>query len=192
MKGLLIFKGVVIPKVLLNAGVLGQGLWERDDKDFKIVVKNEGSIKIHKLVLATQSDSFNGMLQSGMQEAITNTLQITDFNLKTVGFAVEFFYERNIFETLTFDDAFELLRFADKYRIPYLQDRLEFYLSIHLSPATVCKFTNGSIYANSTNLQRECSDFLMLCSRFTIAVDDLEELNNEFAAQMFKKSFSSH
>uniref|UniRef100_A0AC35G1K8 BTB domain-containing protein n=1 Tax=Panagrolaimus sp. PS1159 TaxID=55785 RepID=A0AC35G1K8_9BILA len=147
------------------------------------------------------------MLQSGMQEAITNILQITDFDLKTVGLAVEFFYERNIFETLAFDDAFELLRFADKYRIPYLQatyrvllsknnkifkDRLEFYLSVHLSPTTVCKFTNGSIYANSIRLQQECFDLLMLCSHFTIAADDLEELNKEFAVEIFKQSFSSH
>uniref|UniRef100_A0AC35GEV8 BTB domain-containing protein n=1 Tax=Panagrolaimus sp. PS1159 TaxID=55785 RepID=A0AC35GEV8_9BILA len=96
---------------------LNDGLLKNDVQRYvEIIVasKNEKEmkIKIHKELLLSQSPVFEGMFKSGMKEAITNTLKITDFNYETVIAAVQFFNGQEFFEVL-----FELLRFADKYLI---------------------------------------------------------------------------
>uniref|UniRef100_A0AC34FAG1 BTB domain-containing protein n=1 Tax=Panagrolaimus sp. ES5 TaxID=591445 RepID=A0AC34FAG1_9BILA len=190
MKGILIFEDTEIPKVIYESSTLCQALWQRDDKDFKFNVGNEGSIMIHKVVLASRSNHFENMLKSGMKESISNTLEIIDFHLDTAKLAVEFFYDRNIFESLSFVDAFELLRFADKYNIADLQDKLELHLIYQLSPSAICTLANGSISSNSEKLRQICFNFLMICLRHAIPVDNIGDLNSTFAAEIFQKALS--
>uniref|UniRef100_A0AC35GW45 BTB domain-containing protein n=1 Tax=Panagrolaimus sp. PS1159 TaxID=55785 RepID=A0AC35GW45_9BILA len=191
IKGILIFEEInEMPKIAMESAVLSRALWENDEKDFKIEVGNEENVMVHKLVLSTRSTYFEGMFRSGMKEAITNSVKIIDFNFKTVKTTIEFFYDRNIFESLNFDDAFDLLRFADKYQIIDLLDKLELHLIYQLSPLTVCKFTNGSIYSNSIKLRQICFGFLMICSKHSIPVENLQNLDNDFAADLFLKTFS--
>uniref|UniRef100_A0A914PJY1 BTB domain-containing protein n=1 Tax=Panagrolaimus davidi TaxID=227884 RepID=A0A914PJY1_9BILA len=192
MKGIFIFEDIEeIPKITqIQANPLVQELWENNIKDFKIEVGNEGNVMVHKNVISARSTYFEGMLKSGMKEAITNSVKITDFNLKTVKTAIEFFYDRNIFESLDFDDAFDLLRFSDKYQIIDLQDKLELHLIYQLSPLTVCKLSNGSVYSNSIKLRQTCFDFLMICSKHSIPVENLKNLDKDFAAELFLKTFS--
>uniref|UniRef100_A0AC34FAW1 BTB domain-containing protein n=1 Tax=Panagrolaimus sp. ES5 TaxID=591445 RepID=A0AC34FAW1_9BILA len=191
MKGMLIFDDVEIPKITIQNGALSQALWRKEHKDFKIIVKNEGNVLIHKYVLSARSAVFEAMYEAKREEAITNTLKIIDFNLKTVQTAVEYFYDQKIFEYITFDDAFELLRFADKYDITDLQEKLESHLTYHLSPSTVCQFVNGSVASNSINFRQICFNFMMLCLRHAIRVDKYSILDKDFAAELLEKTLSS-
>uniref|UniRef100_A0A914PF19 BTB domain-containing protein n=1 Tax=Panagrolaimus davidi TaxID=227884 RepID=A0A914PF19_9BILA len=191
IKGILIFEEInEMPKIVMESAVLSRALWEKDEKDFKIEVENEENVMVHKNVISARSAYFEGMLKSGMKEEITNSVKIIDFNLKTVKTAIEFFYDRNIFESLNFDDAFDLLQFADKYQIIDLQDKLELYFIYQLSPSTVCKLSNGSIYSNSIKLRQICFGFLMICSKHSIPVENLQNLDKDFAAELFLKNFS--
>uniref|UniRef100_A0A914QFX8 BTB domain-containing protein n=1 Tax=Panagrolaimus davidi TaxID=227884 RepID=A0A914QFX8_9BILA len=191
MKGILIFEEInEMPKIVMESAVLSRALWEKDEKDFKIEIENEGNVMVHKNVISARSAYFEGMLKSGMKETITNSVKIIDFNLKTVKTAIEFFYDRNIFEFLNFDDAFDLLRFSDKYQIIDLQDKLELHLIYQLSPLTVCKLSNGSVYSNSIKLREICFGFLMICSKHSIPVENLQNLDKDFAAELFLKTFS--
>uniref|UniRef100_A0AC35GEU5 BTB domain-containing protein n=1 Tax=Panagrolaimus sp. PS1159 TaxID=55785 RepID=A0AC35GEU5_9BILA len=122
MKGMFIIERNEYPRI---PRTLNNELWKNDvEKNFVIIVasKNEKEIKvkIHKELLLSQSPVFEGMLKSGMKESITNTLKITDFNYETVNAAVQFFYGQEFFEVYSFEDFFELLRFADKYLIDHL------------------------------------------------------------------------
>uniref|UniRef100_A0AC34FMV3 BTB domain-containing protein n=1 Tax=Panagrolaimus sp. ES5 TaxID=591445 RepID=A0AC34FMV3_9BILA len=116
MKGILIFNEDM-PKIIHLENVLCQGLWEQNDKDFRMVARDNGIIKIHKIVLRARSPFFEAMFNARREEAETDTLNINDFDLKIVRTAVEFFYHRNIFNDLDIIDAFELLRFASEYNI---------------------------------------------------------------------------
>uniref|UniRef100_A0AC34G892 BTB domain-containing protein n=1 Tax=Panagrolaimus sp. ES5 TaxID=591445 RepID=A0AC34G892_9BILA len=191
MKGLLIFDDEEMQKVVqLQASPLVQALWEREDKDFKIIVENEGTVLVHKYVLCARSSFFESMFRAGREEAKTDTLKIVDFNLKTIEKAIEFFYDQNIFASLNIDDGFELLRFADKYNIADLQDKLELHFTYLLSPSTVCQLANGSISSNSIKFRQICFDFMMICSKQNIPVENLDILDKKFAAELFQATFA--
>uniref|UniRef100_A0AC34F3J6 BTB domain-containing protein n=1 Tax=Panagrolaimus sp. ES5 TaxID=591445 RepID=A0AC34F3J6_9BILA len=180
MKGMLFFEDKEIPKIFLGIDNLGQALWERDEyKDFKIIVGNEGIVMVHKNVLCARSEFYEAMFRAKREEAVTNIQKITDFNLKTVQTAIKFFYDYNIFESLNLDDAFELARFADKYNINDLQDKLELFLIYRLSLSTVCQLANTSKFFNLFKLRKHCFDFLMTCSKHGVAIDIVD-----FAAEL--------
>uniref|UniRef100_A0A914Y4B4 BTB domain-containing protein n=1 Tax=Panagrolaimus superbus TaxID=310955 RepID=A0A914Y4B4_9BILA len=62
---------------------LGSKLWERDDKDFVIIVDGK-EIKLHKCVISAESLVFERMIESGMQESKESKVTIIDFNFETV------------------------------------------------------------------------------------------------------------
>uniref|UniRef100_A0A914NXQ9 BTB domain-containing protein n=1 Tax=Panagrolaimus davidi TaxID=227884 RepID=A0A914NXQ9_9BILA len=168
---------------------LNDGLWKNDvEKDFEIIVasKNEKEIKvkIHKKLLFSQSPVFEGMFKSGMKEAKTNILKITDFNYETIVAAVQFFYGQESFEVYSFKNLFELLRFADKYLIDHLTNYITSFISYRISPSNVCEIYNFAVALNFiesvSKLQKECYDFLVVCFSENIKLENFETLDKEF------------
>uniref|UniRef100_A0AC35FCB4 BTB domain-containing protein n=1 Tax=Panagrolaimus sp. PS1159 TaxID=55785 RepID=A0AC35FCB4_9BILA len=63
-------------------------------------------------------------------------------------------------------------------------------IDFKLNTVKICKIANGSIYSNSIKLRQICFDFLMICLKHSIAVENLQNLDNDFAAELFLKAFS--
>uniref|UniRef100_A0AC35FKT4 BTB domain-containing protein n=1 Tax=Panagrolaimus sp. PS1159 TaxID=55785 RepID=A0AC35FKT4_9BILA len=143
---------------------------------------------VHKLILASRSARFNSMLYS--DSSTSNGIRINDFQIDTVKLALEFIYDRNIFDNLHVVEAFEMIRFAEKFRMLDLKDKLETFISYRLTPSNVCHFFNSSVTSNSATLRQLFYDFLMVCSKHTINVDDLELLENELPVEFYRKTFN--
>lgn len=79
-----------------------------------------GVIKVHKVILAARSPVFLAMLTADMQEAKTNSVHISDFDMKTIKEFLRFIYCEKI-ESLS-EVAPSLILAADKYQIIKLRD----------------------------------------------------------------------
>uniref|UniRef100_A0A914QL06 BTB domain-containing protein n=1 Tax=Panagrolaimus davidi TaxID=227884 RepID=A0A914QL06_9BILA len=157
------------------------GLLENIEKDFDIIISSkngkEEKIKVHKDVLITQSPVFEGMFKSGMNESITNTLKIIDFNFTTVIAATEFFYGYQIFDHYNFKELFELYRFADKYLIDDLMDYITLFISYRISPSNVAEIYNLAIASNCfMKIKEQCFDFLVFCMNENIPVENFDSV----------------
>uniref|UniRef100_A0AC35FCI6 BTB domain-containing protein n=1 Tax=Panagrolaimus sp. PS1159 TaxID=55785 RepID=A0AC35FCI6_9BILA len=184
IKGMFIIERNEYPSISRTSN---NGLWKNDvEKDFEIFVasKNEKEIKIkiHKELLLSQSPVFEGMFKSGMKEANTNTLKIIDFNYETINAAIQFFYEFS--EFYSFEDLFELLRFADKYLIDHLTNYITSFISYRISPSNVCEIFNFAVASNFiesvSKLEKECYDFLVVCLNENIPVEKFDAVEKEF------------
>uniref|UniRef100_A0A914QFB6 BTB domain-containing protein n=1 Tax=Panagrolaimus davidi TaxID=227884 RepID=A0A914QFB6_9BILA len=157
------------------------GLLENIEKDFEIILASENGkeekIKVHKDVLIIQSPVFEGMFKSGMEESISNTLEIIDFNFTTVIAAIEFFYGYQIFDHYNFKELFELYRFADKYLIDDLMDYITLFISYRISPSDVAEIYNLAIASNCfTKIKDKCFDFLVFCVNENIPVENSDSV----------------
>uniref|UniRef100_A0A914QM94 BTB domain-containing protein n=1 Tax=Panagrolaimus davidi TaxID=227884 RepID=A0A914QM94_9BILA len=99
---------------------LGLKLWDRDDKDFTVIVDGK-EIKVHKLIVSTESSVFNQMIKSGLQESKENKVTITDFDYEIVETAKKFCYGINDEEFYNVENGIKLLQFSDKYDITDLK-----------------------------------------------------------------------
>uniref|UniRef100_A0AC34FYR3 BTB domain-containing protein n=1 Tax=Panagrolaimus sp. ES5 TaxID=591445 RepID=A0AC34FYR3_9BILA len=94
-------------------------LWNRDDKDFTFVAGGK-EIRVHKFIII-DCHVFERMIESGLKESKENKVIITDFSFETVEIALQYFYGIEITDLLTVNNAFNLIRFADKYDITDLK-----------------------------------------------------------------------
>uniref|UniRef100_A0A914YBZ5 BTB domain-containing protein n=1 Tax=Panagrolaimus superbus TaxID=310955 RepID=A0A914YBZ5_9BILA len=172
-----------------RSGNLVKHLWDRDDRDFAILVEGR-KVMIHKLIFVSRSPVFDAMLQSGMKESVENSVTIIDFSYDVVASAVAFFYDQNITSRLNLIHAFELIRFADKYYIKDLKTNVENYLATKITYSTVCQLVNGSIENNATGLKQICFDFLLVCLRQATPVEGFDLLDKEFAMELIKHALS--
>uniref|UniRef100_A0A914QFG6 BTB domain-containing protein n=1 Tax=Panagrolaimus davidi TaxID=227884 RepID=A0A914QFG6_9BILA len=86
IKGMFIIERDEYPTIPRSINI-DYGLLEYIEKDFDIIIASENGkeekIKVHKQLFFVQSPFFEAMFKSGMEESITNTLEIIDFNFKT-------------------------------------------------------------------------------------------------------------
>uniref|UniRef100_A0A914PLC8 BTB domain-containing protein n=1 Tax=Panagrolaimus davidi TaxID=227884 RepID=A0A914PLC8_9BILA len=188
IKGMFIIERNECPNI---SRTLNDGLWKNDvEKDFEIIVASENEkeikVKIHKELLLSQSPVFEGMFKSGMKEANTNILKITDFNYETVNAAIQFFYGQEFSEYFSFNVLFELLRFADKYLIDHLTNYITSFISYRISPSNVCEIYNFAVASNFiesvSKLQKECYDFSIVCLNENIPLENFDTLDKEFVS----------
>uniref|UniRef100_A0AC35FD81 BTB domain-containing protein n=1 Tax=Panagrolaimus sp. PS1159 TaxID=55785 RepID=A0AC35FD81_9BILA len=169
---------------------LANVLWESDDKDLTIIAE-EQELKVHKWVISAKSPVFKAELNSGMKEAIENTINITDFSFECVKIAMEFFYERNITQLVNERNASQLLHFADKYDIKLMHSGLQTLLIKELSALNVCHFANISLTSNADELKEYCVCFLMNATKKEIVVKDSKKLDEEILKEIGRRSLFS-
>uniref|UniRef100_A0A914P334 BTB domain-containing protein n=1 Tax=Panagrolaimus davidi TaxID=227884 RepID=A0A914P334_9BILA len=189
IKGLFVIERNEYPII---STISNKELWEGKEKDFEIIVafvkNDEKTVKIHKQLVIIQSEYFEGMFRSGMEETITNTLKIIDFDFKTVNAAVQFFYGQQIPDTTSIKEMFELLRFADKYFIDNLTDYITTFIPYRFSPSNIVEISNAAVASNfAIKLRKICSEFLVACFEHKIEVKDYDTLNKDFAPEFLQK-----
>uniref|UniRef100_A0A914QFR8 Uncharacterized protein n=1 Tax=Panagrolaimus davidi TaxID=227884 RepID=A0A914QFR8_9BILA len=117
---------------------------------------------------------------------------IEDFDWDTVEAAIEYLYDQGcdpFSNGLT--SAFSLLHFAEKYDIKDLKDEIVMSLvKEKLLPENVVGISNAAITSNSPTLRDFCSDALLIFMRHGIQVDNIDDLDEEFSKDLFKKAFS--
>jgi len=106
-----------------------------EDADITFVVKEE-KIKAHRLVLSTRCPYFKAMLASGMDESVTNEVNIPDIEPEVFKELLKFLYSGIQPE---YDERISagLLVVADKYGIDDLKKICESTLAVHLDRGNV-------------------------------------------------------
>uniref|UniRef100_A0A914Q6P6 BTB domain-containing protein n=1 Tax=Panagrolaimus davidi TaxID=227884 RepID=A0A914Q6P6_9BILA len=167
---------------------LAQYLWERDDRDFIISIgkkhERKTEIKIHKFVLASRSPVFDRMLENEMKEKFENKLEIIDFNAEIVKMAIEYFYDRDTYETCNVDQLIDLLQFAEKYDIQDLKSKVEHVLIIKVRPNNICEISNASINANSAKLKEICIQLMHFYMKQKLPFNEEIILNEDFVVEL--------
>uniref|UniRef100_A0A914P3M6 BTB domain-containing protein n=1 Tax=Panagrolaimus davidi TaxID=227884 RepID=A0A914P3M6_9BILA len=163
---------------------LGQILWENEEQKDLTIVTDDQELKIHKWVLCAKSPVFKAELNSGMEEARENKIEITDFSYETVEIAIEHCYERDITELITEENASELLHFSDKYDMKLLHHDVQFTLIDKISETNVVQFANASVTSNAKELRECCICFLMNAIEKSTAIKDTDILHLEITSEI--------
>ncbi|ODM87577.1 TD and POZ domain-containing protein 1-like [Orchesella cincta] len=111
------------PPTKKNGCNILQKLWtDKTLADCCILTGDNTEIRCHGSVLAANSDVFNAMLTSGLQESKTKRIEMADLSEKVVNALLSYMYgqEIKIFQ-MEYDMAFDLLRTAHKYNLVSLQ-----------------------------------------------------------------------
>uniref|UniRef100_A0A914PCY3 BTB domain-containing protein n=1 Tax=Panagrolaimus davidi TaxID=227884 RepID=A0A914PCY3_9BILA len=149
---------------------LGLRLWDREDKDFTIVVGGK-EIKIHKLIISAESSVFDRMIQSGLKESKENKVTISDFDSEIVEIAMKFCYGVNISKLIVVENA--------------VDTSMEIFLLSHMVPLNVCTIANASILSNSPTLSKKCSDYIVESKKKRITISNLSFLDKDFKTKLY-------
>uniref|UniRef100_A0AC34GS77 BTB domain-containing protein n=1 Tax=Panagrolaimus sp. ES5 TaxID=591445 RepID=A0AC34GS77_9BILA len=165
---------------------LMEGVTSKGDKDFTIVVGVK-EIKVNKQFLKDASPVFAGMLESGMKEATENKMIIDEkyFSFEIVNAVVALSYGQTVSQKFTLEDILSMYQFADKYFLKFVTDLIEYFLIKYLSPSNVVHLEKLSKTFNALKLHQSCIDFLIKCSKKSVAVLGSESLDKDFVASLF-------
>uniref|UniRef100_A0A914PH51 BTB domain-containing protein n=1 Tax=Panagrolaimus davidi TaxID=227884 RepID=A0A914PH51_9BILA len=162
---------------------LGDYLWKGNDRDFEIIVGKKDatlrSLNVHKCVLSSRSKVFERMIKTDMKENREGRVHIEDFDWDNVEAAVEYLYDQR-FDPFSngLTNAFSLLQFAENL------------VKEKLLPENVVGISNAAIISNSPTLRDFCSDALLIFTRHGIQVENIDDLDEGFSKDLFKKAFS--
>uniref|UniRef100_A0A914PLZ0 BTB domain-containing protein n=1 Tax=Panagrolaimus davidi TaxID=227884 RepID=A0A914PLZ0_9BILA len=172
---------------------LGLMLWESEaDKNVSIVIDGENKLKAHECVLKRRSSKFAKLLKVKAEPgapSVEAKIAIKNKSFDTVKEAIMHCYDIQNSDTLTSENAANILVFADEYEIPDLKENMEEFCIENLSVSNACLFANSSITAKSEKLKLECLGFLSNCMKTATAVKDISELNPELKEILFLQSF---
>uniref|UniRef100_A0A914Q8T3 BTB domain-containing protein n=1 Tax=Panagrolaimus davidi TaxID=227884 RepID=A0A914Q8T3_9BILA len=173
---------------------LGLMLWEsEEDKNVSIVIDGENELKAHECVLKRRSSKFSKILnvkpEPGTPSDVKAKIVIENKSFDTVKEAIMHCYDIQNSDTLTSENAANILVFAEEYEIQDLKENMEEFCIENLSVSNACLFANSSITAKSEKLKRECLKFLSNCMKTSTAVKDISELNPDFKETLFLQSF---
>uniref|UniRef100_A0AC34G2G1 BTB domain-containing protein n=1 Tax=Panagrolaimus sp. ES5 TaxID=591445 RepID=A0AC34G2G1_9BILA len=159
-------------------------MWEKDDKDFTLIVGKENKqIKGHKFILRQFSSVFAAAIDSKLNE-----IKIENFNKYVVKAAVKLCYEIDI--DLNTKNHLNLIKFTNIYDMPIIKEQAEYKFQNFISEANICEIANKSIEYHAENLRGLCVNFLSNCIKNGKPFDEMfEELNPEIIALVFKNSF---
>uniref|UniRef100_A0A914XTI3 BTB domain-containing protein n=1 Tax=Panagrolaimus superbus TaxID=310955 RepID=A0A914XTI3_9BILA len=164
---------VAAPKNTLMADELGNSLWNDENKDITITVKEENkqqNIEVHKLVLAHRSSVFATMFKSEFKEGQENKVEITDFPFEVVEFGIKSCYIKTEFDTIKMEENILLLQFFDKYNMEKYKAELEINLIQKITVSNVCSLVKCSELSNSPKLEKHCTEFLLNCMKHSTPV----------------------
>uniref|UniRef100_A0AC34G0Y7 BTB domain-containing protein n=1 Tax=Panagrolaimus sp. ES5 TaxID=591445 RepID=A0AC34G0Y7_9BILA len=150
------------------------------DFSFDIVEK-----AVHKCVLAAHSPVFHAMFQSSLKETVENKVEISDFSFDIVEKAVKLCYGQKLAALISKDECILLLKFADKYDIGIIQDKLEDYLSDRIDVSNVCEVVDCAIAGNAVNIQNRCLDFITNSVLKQELIPNMELLDRSFLKKVF-------
>uniref|UniRef100_A0A914XXW2 BTB domain-containing protein n=1 Tax=Panagrolaimus superbus TaxID=310955 RepID=A0A914XXW2_9BILA len=164
---------VAAPKNTIMADDLGNSMWNDENKDFTITVKEKNKqqdLKAHKNVLALRSSVFATMFKSEFKEGQENKVEITDFPFKVVEFGIKSCYIKTEFDTIKMEKNILLLQFFEKYNMEKFKAELENYLIHKISVSNVCSLVKCSELSNSPKLEKHCTEFLLNCMKHSTPV----------------------
>uniref|UniRef100_A0AC34GCA6 BTB domain-containing protein n=1 Tax=Panagrolaimus sp. ES5 TaxID=591445 RepID=A0AC34GCA6_9BILA len=153
-----------------NEKSLGFMLWESEgDKDVSIVVDNKNELKAHKCVLKRRSSKFATLLDVKPEPSTSakteSKIVVQNKAFKTVKEAIMHCYDIQNSDTLSAEDAANILAFASEYEIEDLKENMGEFCIENLSVSNACFFANCSITAKSDNLKNACFGFLANCMK---------------------------
>uniref|UniRef100_A0A914PBH9 BTB domain-containing protein n=1 Tax=Panagrolaimus davidi TaxID=227884 RepID=A0A914PBH9_9BILA len=174
---------------------LGLMLWESEaDKNVSIVIDGENELKAHECVLKRRSSKFAKLLNVKPEPGTTSDVEakivIKNKSFDTVKEAIMYCYDIRNSDTLTSENAANILVFADEYEIQDLKENMEEFCIENLSVSNACLFANSSITAKSEKLKRECLKFLSNCMKTATAVRKKKELKSNSFNSFFKRTLS--
>jgi len=133
-------------------------LLQNSDKSDLTLVCCDGEVKVHRLIMATRSPAFSGMLESEMEEKISGRIKITDFSKSVVKAMAQFIYTAQIDEE--FEDVVELLKIGNKYLIKSLVDECSKKLLAEISKDNVLELGMMAETLSANDLLKSCADFV--------------------------------
>lgn len=138
-------------KVILNSGVLS---------DFEFKLKNNESLKAHKVVLCARSPVFYKMFTTYMQDAKKSSIDLPDINSNTIKEFLRFIYCNEVQNLETV--ALELLFIAEKYQVEPLKQLCARHIETKLSEQNVLDvIVIADRMTNSKQLLRKCVSLIL-------------------------------
>uniref|UniRef100_A0A914PUC8 BTB domain-containing protein n=1 Tax=Panagrolaimus davidi TaxID=227884 RepID=A0A914PUC8_9BILA len=199
-------KSLGIKRKAPESSSLADILWENEEgKDVTIAVNGQELkvrnniicsivdclIQIHKWILCGKSPVFKAELNSGMNEARENRIEIHDFKFETVEIAIKHCYEQEIKEFISEKNASELLHFAHNYNIELLHHIVQFTLIDKISESNVVQLANASVTSNAKELREFCVCLLMDAVDKSIIIEDATKLRDEIFTEIGQRSLFS-
>jgi len=134
-------------------------------------------ISAHKWWLWNRSKYFANMFASGMTEANTSNIVVSDITVNTFRGFLEFLYSDHIELDSTL--AEELLTQADKYSVPALKKICEEFLSEQLTPENYVKLANLSELVGADFLREAVKNYIAKNIRKLKQRNDFEQISTE-------------
>uniref|UniRef100_A0A7E4ZU98 BTB domain-containing protein n=1 Tax=Panagrellus redivivus TaxID=6233 RepID=A0A7E4ZU98_PANRE len=125
--------------------------------DTELVVDGQ-SIKVHRHFLCMLSPVFQAFFSHDTRESMTGIIEIKDFKLPVVQLVVDYCYGRDV-GNMPVADVIGILRFADKYDIKSVTNKLESYPSASLTIHKFCVVARYAWDLNKEDLKEDCCRF---------------------------------
>ena len=146
---------------------LASSLWEALQQgtmaDFTLLCDG-ARLPCHRLLLATRSEFFRGLLTTELSEARTDVFTVTDVGVETLRLVLEFLYTDRLRDTadeLGQEQVQLLMNAADFYVVPGLKRLCEDWLIFGLDTTNmVDRLILGDTY-NAANLRRVAKEMLL-------------------------------
>ena len=154
------------------------------DVVFKV---GDQAFKAHKCILSSQSEYFQAMFESGMQEDSTNVVVIKDFSPEVFQKALHFLYTGWKHKNSDFGRAISLLPLADKYRLSDLAKDCVDKIKLCIAADTVEKALLIAVQLNQADLKSSAFSFLKTVTekdRWKILNGFDDELREDFLSRL--------
>jgi len=139
---------------------LGKAIRDIAESDFHIVLQDESTIPVHRIVLEVASPVMKAMLCHGVRENIDDRMTIEDFEPSVVRMFISSLYDGTVSEECDFKQIFAI---ADKYKVGPLAEKCLLELSKRVTIENAC-FILGSMkrcnYYQGTPHEERVSKFI--------------------------------
>ncbi|XP_054721052.1 TD and POZ domain-containing protein 3-like [Uloborus diversus] len=116
------------------------------------------TIAAHKLILSTNSEVFQAMLESDMKESQDNTVNLVDMDLTVAKAMLLWMYTRKV-DQLSTEMSLQLYIAADRYMLSELKEKCREFVSKNLSSKNVGEVFEISKLHSDTTLEKAVKKF---------------------------------
>uniref|UniRef100_A0A0N4Z9X0 BTB domain-containing protein n=1 Tax=Parastrongyloides trichosuri TaxID=131310 RepID=A0A0N4Z9X0_PARTI len=93
----------------------------------------------HKMVLASRSEYFKNLFNSGMKESVSCEIVLHESNLDAFKVCLKYLYTGKIdFHSISIDTAIDIFVISNKYAFEDLEDLCTKYFKLHIEEKTIC------------------------------------------------------